>query len=215
MDEIRVLVVDDHYFFRQGVIQTLSQEPDITVVGEADCAVVALEKALALLPDVVLLDIKLPDESGLAVASRLHRDCPYSKIIMLTVMEDHDTLLQAIKEGARGYLLKGTSADELISVIRNVHQGEAYVPPAMAGHILRELTSGGEPSPAAKLEQLTEREQAILELVAQGQTNREIAAALFLSEKTVKHYMTNILQKLQVRNRVEAALLAVKKAPVS
>lgn len=212
-EETRVLVVDDHPLFRQGVIQTLREAKGLTVVAEADTAASALARAKEHLPDVVLLDLKLPDDSGLAVLAALQRECPYSKVIVLTVVEDDDALLQALREGARGYLLKGVSGRELIEVVRAVQQGESYVSPAMAARFLKELTRPHDDR-SQRGDDLTEREHTILELVAQGLTNKEIANRLCLSEKTVKHYMTNILQKLQVRNRVEAALLAAKeKAP--
>ena len=213
MDEIRVLVVDDHALFRRGVTQTINEEPDMSVIGEAETAASATERARDLLPDVVLLDIKLPDGSGLSVAATLQRECPYSKIVVLTVVEDDDAVLRALKEGAHGYVLKGVSAEELVQVIRSVYGGGTYVTPSMAGRLLAELTAPSANRTASGLiGELTEREGAILDLVAQGKTNKEIAAELFLSEKTVKHYMTNVLQKLQVRNRVEAALLANREA---
>lgn len=213
MEEIRVLVVDDHALFRRGVIQTINEEPDMSVIGEAETAASATERARDLLPDVVLLDIKLPDGSGLSVAATLQRECPYSKIVVLTVVEDDDAVLRALKEGAHGYVLKGVSAEELVQVIRSVYGGGTYVTPSMAGRLLAELTAPSANRTASGLiGELTEREGAILDLVAQGKTNKEIAAELFLSEKTVKHYMTNVLQKLQVRNRVEAALLANREA---
>lgn len=211
MDEIHVLVVDDHSLFRRGVVQSLQEAPGLVVVGEADTARAAIAQARDLIPDIILLDIKLPDGTGLEVAATLQQECPYSKVILLTVVEDEDALLEALKAGARGYLLKGVSASELVQVVRAVHRGETYVTPSMAGRLLREVAAPTGPSP----DDLSEREHTILELVAQGLTNREIADRLFLSEKTVKHYMTNVLQKLQVRNRVEAALLAAsrRKAP--
>ncbi len=213
MEEIRVLVVDDHALFRRGVIQTINEEPDMSVIGEAETAAAATERARDLLPDVVLLDIKLPDGSGLSVATTLQRECPYSKLVVLTVVEDDDAVLRALKEGAHGYVLKGVSAEELVQVIRSVYGGGTYVTPSMAGRLLAELTASSANRTASGLiGELTEREGAILDLVAQGKTNKEIAAELFLSEKTVKHYMTNVLQKLQVRNRVEAALLANREA---
>jgi len=210
MDEIRVLVVDDHPLFREGVIRTLGEEARLVVVGEADTATGAIETARETLPDIVLLDLKLPDEHGLAVVEALQREVPYSKVIVLTAVEDEDALLRALKQGARGYLLKGVSGGELRQVVLAVAAGETYVTPGMAGRLLRELTAGEGPSPLADTDDLTEREEAILQLVAQGKTNKEISAELFLSEKTVKHYMTNVLQKLHVRNRVEAALIAIR-----
>ena len=215
MDEIRVLLVDDHALFRQGVLHTLKETEEIVVVGEAGTAAAAIEQARDLLPDIVLLDIKLPDKSGVEVAVALQRECPYCKVVVLTVVEDEDVLLQVLKEGARGYVLKGVSGDELVHVIRAVQQGETYVSPAIAGRLLAELARSPVGTPyRSVVGDLTERERAILELVARGLTNKEIAGQLYLSEKTVKHYMTNFLQKLQVRNRVEAALLATREGIV-
>lgn len=207
MDRIRILVVDDHSLFRKGVLQTLAQEPDMEVVGEAATATGALQLAADLLPDVVLLDIGLPDQNGLDVAVALHRQVPFSKVIALTVVEDESTLLAALKEGARGYLLKGISGTHLLEAIRAVHSGGTYISPAMAGRVLTELALPRDRgSGAPVLGDLTDRERSILQLVARGLTNREIGEQLFLTEKTVKYYITNILQKLQLRNRVEAAL---------
>jgi two-component system nitrate/nitrite response regulator NarL len=211
-EPIRVLVVDDHPLFRQGVIQSLNKAGDITVVGEAQDGREAVRKAIDLLPDVILLDISMPGGSGLEAVRALSDAVPVSRIIMLTVSEDEDTLLAALKSGARGYLLKGVSGEELQRVVRAVYNGEVYVAPAIASSLLLEMArprSAASPAQQSSgLDELTEREREILELVARGHTNREIGQKLFLSEKTVKHYMTNILQKLQVRSRVEAALLA-------
>ena len=212
MDEIRVLVVDDHPLFREGVVRTLSEEAGVAVVGEADTASGAIEMARGTLPEVVLLDLKLPDASGLTVVETLQHECPYSQIVVLTAVEDEDALLQALKQGARGYLVKGISGRELKTVVRAIARGETYVSPSMAGRLLKELTTA-ERSATMGVASLTDREGSILQLVAEGLTNKEIARRLSLSEKTVKHYMTNILQKLQVRNRVEAALLAARGRP--
>jgi DNA-binding NarL/FixJ family response regulator len=207
-DKIGLLVVDDHSLFRRGVIQTINEQSDMEVVAEADSVASAVLKAGETLPDIALLDVKLPDGTGLDIAEQIQRDCPFTRIILLTVVEDEDVVVRALKGGAHGYVLKGVSAGELASVIRSVHRGETYVSPSVAGRLLSELSSGSNPEDAKSLVGgLSERERSILELVAQGKTNKEIADELFLSEKTVKHYMTNVLQKLHVRNRVEAALL--------
>ncbi len=208
-DRIQVLIVDDHPLFRDGVIQTLKAEPDIEIVGDAGTAKEAVRLAAELLPDVILLDITIPG-GGLNAAQTISASSPVSKIVMLTASEAEEDVLSALKTGARGYILKGVSAPELVKIVRDVNAGEAYITPALAASLLFEMRGNApEHRPAASpLDELTERERQILELVAAGRSNKEIAQQLFLSEKTIKHYMTNILQKLQVRNRVEAALVA-------
>lgn len=207
-DAIRVLIADDHPLFREGVAHSLAAEPDIALVGQAASGEEALSLARDLLPDVLLLDIAMPGKGGLAAAAELAAACPATKIIMLTVSEHEDDLLSAFKAGARGYVLKGVSARDLANVVRTVASGEVYVSPSLAAGMLVEMTRGRLPDP---LNELTEREREILQLVAQGLTNREIGERLHLAEKTVKHYMTNVLGKLHVRSRVEAALLAARR----
>ena len=203
-EPIRVLIADDHELFRRGVAEALTAA-NLTVVAEASAAAEALELARSNLPDVVLLDVNMPGGSGLDILPELQTDLPVCKIVVLTVNEDEETLFSALKQGARGYIVKGIGAEELTAVIKSVHDGETYVAPGMAGKILTEMAKT---RPTAGLPDLSGREQDILKRIAQGQTNKEIAAELFLSEKTVKHYVTNILTKLQVRNRVEAAIKA-------
>jgi DNA-binding NarL/FixJ family response regulator len=204
-EPVRVLVVDDHPLFRQGVANSLGTTAGFTVVGEAGSGEEALRLARELLPDVVLLDISMPGWSGFVTAEKIATACPAATIVMLTVSEDQDKLLAAFKAGARAYVLKGVSARKLADVVLSAVAGEVYVSPPLATEMLLSLTRNRAPDP---LQELTDREREILGLIASGLTNREIGERVFLSEKTIKHYVTNILQKLQVRSRVEAALLA-------
>lgn len=206
-DNIRIVLADDHPLFREGVAHTLNAEPDFEVVGQAKSGEEAYEIAGELLPDILLLDINMPGAGGIAAARKIAATWPVIRIIMLTVSEDQDDLLRVLKAGARGYVLKGVSAKELIRVVRSVADGEVYISPSLAGGILFEMTHKYDDDP---INQLTERERQILKLVGEGLTNREIGEQLHLAEKTIKHYMTNVLQKLHVRSRVEAALLAQK-----
>ena len=207
-DTIRVAVADDHPLFRAGVIASLRDEPGIEVVGEAVDAPTALALARAELPDVMILDIAMPG-GGLTAAAHIASACPATRIVMLTVSEDEDDLLAAVKAGASGYVLKGAGASELSRVIRSVIAGDVYVPPALAWGMLRELRAPR----TGPYDELTDREREVLQLVAEGLSNQEIAHRLGLAEKTIKHYMTNILGKLQVRSRVEAALLVAREGP--
>jgi DNA-binding NarL/FixJ family response regulator len=187
------------------VVHSLEMDAEFRIVGETASGEEALALALALLPDVVLLDVNMPGWSGIVTAEKIALACPATVIVMLTGSEDKDKLLAALKAGARAYVLKGVSAKELAKVVRTAVAGEVYVSPTIAVEMLVSLTQGKAPNP---LQELTEREREILALIGTGLTNREIGEKIFLSEKTIKHYVTNILQKLQVRSRVEAALLA-------
>ena len=206
---IRILVADDHPLFRAGVVASLSRQPNFTVIAEASSGEEAYILAAEHLPDILLLDITMPGEGGIAAAQRIAATFPIVRIIMLTVSEDQDNLLNALKAGAKGYVLKGVSARELATAVRTVADGDVYISAQLAGGILFEMTHSPV-TPKDPFSELTERERQILTLLADGLTNREIGGQLFLAEKTIKHYMTNILQKLQVRSRVEAALLAQK-----
>jgi two-component system, NarL family, nitrate/nitrite response regulator NarL len=205
-DPIRVVVADDHPLFREGVINSLRSADDLTVVGEGADAESAVRVVREQLPDVVLLDVTMPGD-GIEAARRISTACPATRIIMLTVSEDEDDLLAAMKAGAKGYVLKGVAANELVNIVRSVNAGEVYVAPALAFGLLREMT---QPRPSDPLAELSARERQVLELVGAGLGNQEIGLRLGLAEKTVKHYMTNILTKLQVRSRVEAALLVAR-----
>ena len=210
VDSIDILVVDDHPLFREGVVHSLEMDPGFRVVGETASGEEALALARKLLPDVVLLDVSMPGWNGIVTAEKMALACPATAIVMLTGSDDKDKLLAALKAGARGYVLKGVSAKELAHLVRSAVAGEVYVSPSIAAEILVSLTHGKALDP---LQELTEREREILALIGTGLTNREIGERIFLSEKTIKHYVTNILQKLQVRSRVEAALLANRRNP--
>jgi two-component system, NarL family, nitrate/nitrite response regulator NarL len=205
-DPIRVVVADDHPLFREGVITSLRGSIEIEVVAEAADANMAVAQVREHAPDVVLLDVTMPGD-GIQAARLIGTSCPATRIIMLTVSEDEDDLMAAMKAGARGYVLKGVSASELINVVKSVSNGEVYVAPALAFGLLREM---GKPRQNSLVADLSSREHQVLELVAAGLSNQEIGLRLGLAEKTIKHYMTNVLTKLQVRSRVEAALLAAK-----
>ncbi|MCA1666881.1 MAG: response regulator transcription factor [Thermomicrobia bacterium] len=210
-ERIQMVIVDDHPLLREGVAHTLRAEPDVDVIGEGATADDAVRLARDLLPDIILLDITMPG-GGLAAAQTIAATCPVTKIVMLTVSEEEDDVLAALKAGAQAYILKGVAARELISILRAVYAGDVWVTPNLAASLLMDMTKTGVKSPAAEepLNDLTEREHEILTLVATGFSNKEIGQQLYLTEKTVKHYMTNILQKLHVRNRLEAALLVQK-----
>ena len=207
-EPLQVVVADDHPLFREGVIASLSADAGILVVGEAGEADTAVRLVREVLPDVALLDVDMPGD-GLRAASRIASASPATRVIMLTSSEDEDHLLTALKAGASGYVLKGVSASELTHIVRSVSAGDVYVAPALAFGLLHEMTR---PRPRASdpLEELGPREREVLELVASGLSNQEIGLRLGLAERTVKHYLTNVLKKLQVRSRVEAALLAAK-----
>ncbi len=207
-DQIRILIADDHPMFREGVVQSLASEKDFTIIGQASNGKNAIEMAKELLPDVLLLDITMPDQDGITITKKISAAFPVIQIIMLTASENEDDLMKALKAGARGYVLKGISAKELVKVVRTIVAGGTYISPDMANMILFELSQPSQPDP---LSELSDREKEILKLVAKGYTNREIGAQIHLTEKTIKHYMTNILQKLHVRSRVEAALIVQKR----
>lgn len=207
-DAINIVVADDHPLFRQGVVQTLTAEDGFSVIGEAGTGEEAFRLAVEHSPDILLLDITMPGAGGIATVEQVAASCPLTRVLMLTVSENPDDLMQALKAGARGYVLKGVSSHGLVSAIRAVKAGEVFVTPVLASTILYEMTHD---EPGDSLDELTERERQVLQFLGEGLTNREIGERLYLAEKTVKHYMTSVLQKLHVRSRVEAALLAQRR----
>lgn len=205
----RLVVVDDHPLVRRGVRDTINEEPDLVVVGEGGSAEDAVRLAGEARPDLILLDVTMPGD-GLRAAEDIAVKWPDVKVAMLTVRDDIGTVGAALRAGARGYISKGTAGPDLIATVRRILRGESYVDPDLAARLLSEGRSV-EPSVAksnAGIAILSEREEQIFALLGRGMSNVEIAGAIGLSENTVKHYITPLLSKLGVRNRVEAALLA-------
>lgn len=207
MQPLRLLLVDDHALFREGLIALLSYQDDFTVVGEAEDAKSALEQAGALKPDIVLMDVELPGEDGIAATQHLKMEMPEVTIVMLTVRDDSQTLFEAIKAGAQGYLVKNVRSRELLEQLRGIARGEAAISRRMAARILEEIR--GQTEPFGPGEELTARELEVLNLVAARLSNAEIAERLVVSEHTVKNHMKSILSKLHLRNRHQAAAYGV------
>lgn len=208
---LRILLVDDHPIYREGVARTIVEQPDMEVVGQASDGAGAVALARALRPGLILLDISIPDGGGLSALAAIMQDENPPLVVMLTASESEDDLIRALRSGAQGYVLKGVGGQELVDILRAVAAGRTHVPAGLAGMILSQIRTardGAVSVPANPLAELSRREEDILRLVARGMSNREVGEELDLQEKTVKHYMTSILQKLNLRNRVEAAILA-------
>jgi DNA-binding NarL/FixJ family response regulator len=204
---VRVVVADDHPIFRDGLVRSLVESGHFDVVGAAGSADEAVALVEAHAPDLVVLDISMPG-GGIDAARRIAVAAPGSRIAMLTVSEAEEDVAGALRAGAIGYVLKGVSAGELTEILDGVARGEAHVSPALAARILGDMQNPPKRPGRRPIDDLTHREAEILRRVAQGRSNREVAEDLDIQEKTVKHYMTSILEKLHARNRVEAALIA-------
>jgi DNA-binding NarL/FixJ family response regulator len=214
-DPIRVLIVDDHALFRRGLEMVLAEEADIELVGEASDGAEAVEKADEALPDVVLMDIRMPRSSGIEACRAMKDVAPSTKIVMLTISDEEEDLFEAIRAGASGYLLKDIPYDEVADVVRAVHDGQSLINPSMAAKLLTEFAAlakrdESERSERVPAPRLTDREIEVLKLVARGMNNRDIAKELFISENTVKNHVRNILEKLQIHSRMEAVMIAVR-----
>ena len=213
VEPIRVLVVDDHALFRRGLQMVLEQELDIEVVGEASDGAEAVIQATEMLPDIVLMDVRMPKRGGIDACTAIHETVPSAKIIMLTISDEEADLYDAIKAGAMGYLLKEISIEEVASAIRAVHGGQSLISPSMASKLLTEFASmikRTDDRQQVPTPRLTDREMEVLKLVAKGLNNRDIAKQLFISENTVKNHIRNILEKLQLHSRMEAVVYAVR-----
>jgi len=209
---IRVLIADDHRLFRLGLRQACESADDLEVVGEASDGREAVEMVRRFHPDVVLMDVNMPDLDGVEATRRIVAFDPSVRIVMLTIYRQDRYVFEAIKAGARGYLLKDVDEHELLDAIRAVHRGEALINPALATRVLEEFRRLSRAAAEdTDVEQLTDGERDVLRLVAQGASNKEIAARLHLAESTVSNRLREIYQKLQVNNRTQAALLALRR----
>jgi NarL family two-component system response regulator LiaR len=206
---IRVLIADDHAVVRKGLRTLIASEPDIELIGEASDGVEAVLKARALQPDVILLDMLMPRLDGLAAIQQIKQENTYARIMILTNFAEDDKLFPAIKAGALGYLLKDSSPEQLMQAIRDVHSGKSSLDPSVAIKLIRELNRPDHAVAATNA--LSEREIEVLKLVAQGDSNQEIASMLVISERTVGNHIGSILSKLHLANRTQAALFALRK----
>ena len=212
-DRIRIFIADDHAIVREGLRALLATEQDIELVGEANNGLQAVSKVSALKPDVILLDMVMPNMDGLEAIIEIRKNWPEAKIIVLTSFSDDEKVFSAIRSGALGYLLKESSPQDLLQAIHSVARGEGFLSPTIASKVMRELNRPPKLPPTK--DPLTEREVEILQLVAQGLTNDEIAEKLVVSERTVRTHVSNILAKLQLANRTQAALYALKEGLAS
>jgi DNA-binding NarL/FixJ family response regulator len=207
-DTLRVLVADDHLIFRDGLRALLSSVPDAELVGEAATGEEAVALASSLQPDVVLMDLQMPDLNGIEATRRIVRDSPHIRVLVVTMFEDDGSVLAAMRAGARGYLLKGATHSEMARAIRAVGEGEAIFSPTIAARLMEFFASFRPAAMPQVFPELSDREREVLDLIAQGHKNPDIAARLVLSPKTVRNHVTNILSKLQVADRSEAIIRA-------
>jgi DNA-binding NarL/FixJ family response regulator len=214
----RILIVDDHALFRVGIANILGREPDFEIVGEADDSRSAIDRAIETSPNVILMDLSLPSPGGIETTQRIKRELPSTSIIVLAVSEDEDALFDAIKAGAAAFILKDVGPDDLVTIIRRVVSGEylindkVFAKPSVASRVLKEFRElavyGQEAAPI--FAPLSPREVEILDNIAQGMTNKQVAYALSISEQTVKNHMSSILRKLSVNDRTQAVVYAMR-----
>jgi DNA-binding NarL/FixJ family response regulator len=209
MDEIRVLIADDHTLFRRGVREMLEAEEDINVVAEAATGREALEQARAVAPDVVLMDIRMPDLDGVKAARLLHQEMPHVGIIFVTSLGDDESVSQGLQAGGLGYILKDANLDTMLRAVRAVAHGESLLDPTVAQKMMRQFTTQPKKQ-VSLLDTLTPRELEVLVLIAEGRSNKEIAGELTISQKTVKNHINNIFSKLHVYDRTQAMLYAIR-----
>ncbi|MDW7673318.1 MAG: response regulator transcription factor [Bacillota bacterium] len=207
---INVLLVDDHVLFREGLKALLSLQKEIFIVGEANNGLEAVEKARETLPDLILMDVRMPMMGGLQATQQIKKEMPSVRIVMLTASDEDQDLFGAIKSGAQGYVLKNTPSDELAKLLKGVFMGESPISGLIATKILAEFSDAQRGINNSTVESLTDREQEVLIKIGEGKSNKEISSELYVTESTVKKHVCNILGKLHLQNRVQAALYAVQ-----
>ncbi len=209
MERIGILIADDHTLFRRGVRKMLEAEEDMVVVGEAATGEEALEQARALMPDVVLMDVKMPGMDGIECTRALHREMPHIGIAFVTMFENDEFVFQGLQAGGRGYILKDADPDTMLRAIRVVSNGESLLAPTIAQKVIRQF-AGMDRAQGQLVDDLTAREVEVLRSIAEGLSNKEIARLLTISEKTVKNHINNILSKLHLYDRTQATLYAIR-----
>lgn len=207
---IRILVADDHNLIREGLKRILDFQDGIALVGEAINGISAIENTLALSPDIILLDVNMPDLTGIDVLKEIKKNSSDVKVIMLTVAGDRETLFDAIEAGAEGYVLKDSETLDLIQAINEVYEGETYIDKRLVSLLVDNYKMRKNTQTKNLMSELTERELQVLKFISEGYTNKEVGEKLFLSEKTIKNYATSMFKKLEVKDRVQATLYAIK-----
>lgn len=213
MEPIKILITDDHPYVREGLLSMLKRERDFTVVGEAGNGVEAVSKAKELSPDVILMDLRMPEMDGVEAMNQIREAKPDIKFVILTTYSDDDYIFRGIAAGARAYLLKDAPREDLFKAIRAVHRGESLIQPVVASKVLDRLTELSRRAPSS--DELSGRELEVLQLTAKGAANKEIGAALHISQSTVKTHISSIFQKLGVNDRTSAVTEALKKGIIS
>lgn len=211
VDTIKIFIVDDHPLFRYGLMSVISEYPEFQIVGDAANSVEALPRIEVVRPDIVIMDVFMPESDGIKTTLSIKQKLPQTEIIILTISDNEEIFLNAIKAGAKGYLLKGVGILEIVEAIKQVNKGQATVSPSMATHLLEHFRDSKDNNHRKGFYELSLREKEVLKLTARGSSNKEIAANLFISDTTVKAHMRNILEKLRVKNRAEAVGVAIAK----
>ena len=208
MEPIRLLIADDHAFYREGIRSMLSGTSDVDVIGEVATGDEAIVQSVALQPDVILMDLKMPGINGIDATRHILHTSPHIQVLVVTMFDDDDSVFAAMRAGAHGYILKDATQHELVRAIRAVHQGEAIFSPAIAKRLIRYFAALPSTASALAFPELTDREREVLSLIAQGESNAAIAGQLVLSLKTVRNHVSNIFSKLQVADRAQAIVRA-------